>query len=77
MKYFDRDEIESALEVLEDIKERLESARSEADEYGITIGVSDYALDMRILDLREALARLDEAEERAMNRAYERSVLYV
>lgn len=76
-RYTDRDELEARLERLEAIEEALRDAVREADELDILVGVDDYALHMRIVELREQLAELDEADEREMSRAYERSVLYV
>ncbi len=75
-RYYDREELEDRLEELKDIEDKLESAVQAAAELGIVVGVQDYALHMQIVELEEQLAELQAAEERAMNRAYERSVLY-
>lgn len=74
-RYYDREELEDRLEELRDIEDMLSRAVRDAAEHNIVVEVQDYALHMQIVELEEQLAELQAAEERAMNRAYERSVL--
>lgn len=71
-RYPDRDELEARLERLEAIEEALRDAVSEADELDILVSVDDYSLHMQIVELREQLAAMDEADAAALSRAYER-----
>ena len=76
-RHEDRDELEARLEELKDIEDMLARAVRDAAEHDIVIGVEDSALHMQIVELEEQLAEIQMAEERAMNRAYERMVAYV
>ena len=75
-RHEDREELEGRLEELRDIEDMLSQAVRDAAEHDIVVEVQGYALHMQIVELEEQLAELQAAEERAMNRAYERSVLY-